>query len=270
VAYWIYTLALSGDRVSWGTLAGNMGQTWALAAASAAGSGEVTKLGSVSSASGCAVSTGGLGDLTADASLLVFSTWRDEPRCPKAATLEQQVHRVDGQACPCPVIASSAGPLPPFDVEGGRLVVGGMNATQVRGVDGNLLVSVPVSPLAAQLTGSHLVILVQGQMLDYDAVSGVRLHAWPVADVSSGGECGSPHGGTWECNWGARLMLQDAKAGLAAYVLDEQVHILRLADGADAVVAPGQHAGFTTDGLVYADGEHLRLRTFASLPLRAW
>jgi hypothetical protein len=65
-------------------------------------------------------------------------------------------------------------------------------------------------------------------------------------------------------------MLQDAASGLVAYTLDGQVHLLRLADGADAVVALGQHAAFTTDGLIYVDRERIHLRPFASLPLRAW
>jgi Tol biopolymer transport system component len=139
VAFWIYTLALTGDRVAWGQLEGNMGQEWALAVGSAGEAGTVASLGNVGSASGCAVGFGGLGDLTGAGSLLVFSTWRDEPRCPKARTLEQSIHRVGAQGCPCPTIASSPGPLPPFDVEEGRVVSGGDNSTQVLDPDGKLL-----------------------------------------------------------------------------------------------------------------------------------
>jgi Tol biopolymer transport system component len=269
VAFWIYTLALSGDRVAWGSLTGNMGQSWALGVGSATAPGDIAKLGSIQSANGCAVGAGGLGDLTGAGSLLVFSTWRDEPRCPKARTLEQRIHRVGVEGCPCPTIASALGPLAPFDVDGGRIVVGGDNATELLDSDGRRLLSVPVSPLAAQLAGSHLVLLMQGGLRDYDAASGALLHAWPLPDVPSGGECGSPHSGTWECRWDARLVLEDAARGLVAYVLDRHVRLLRLADGADAVVAAGTLARFTAEGLVYVDGKRIHLTPFESLPLTA-
>jgi ATP-dependent DNA ligase len=58
-------------------------------------------------------------------------------------------------------------------------------------------------------------------------------------------------------------------SGLVAYILDGQVHLQRIADGADTVVALGQHAAFTTDGLIYVDRERIHLRPFVSLPPRA-
>ena len=64
------------------------------------------------------------------------------------------------------------------------------------------------------------------------------------------------------------LRLEDASSGLAAYILDRQVHLLRLSDGADAVVAYGTIARFTDTGLVYADGARIHLVPFDRLPLR--
>ena len=264
-----YTLALSGDRVAWGDVEGNAGQSWGLYAGRVASPASFISLGRVYSANACAVGDGGLGNLSGDDELLVFSTWRDSSLsapCP-VPTLEQSIHRVDASGCPCQVIASSPGPLVPFDVDQGRIVAGGENATVVYDATGKELLSVPVPPLAAQLSGRDLVILVQGQLLVYDAVTGTRLHAWPLPDVPSGGECGSPHSGAWECGE-ARLLLEDAGDGLVTYALDGEVHVLRLADGADSVIAAGTLARFMDAGLVYADGSQLRLVPFDQLPPR--
>ena len=47
----------------------------------------------------------------------------------------------------------------------------------------------------------------------------------------------------------------------------DEVHLLRLADGADAPVEPGAHARFMDMGLVYADGSRVQLVPYAALPL---
>lgn len=265
--FWLYTLALSGDRIAFGMLEGNAGQSWGLYIGSIADPSAFDSLDRVYSANGSAVGDGGLGDLIGGGGLLAFSTWRDDYAFPKANTLEQRIQRVDGLGCPCPTIASSPGPLVPFDADSGRIVAGGENATVVLDASGRQLASVPVSPLAAQLSASDLVILVRGQLLDYDAATGGRLHAWPLPDVPSGGECASPHYGTWECG-DPRLVLEDAARGLVTYVLDGHVHVLRLADGSDASVGAGTLARFTTAGLVYANDATLRLVPFDRLPVK--
>jgi hypothetical protein len=48
------------------------------------------------------------------------------------------------------------------------------------------------------------------------------------------------------------LTLEDAAGGLVAYTLQGEVHVLRLSDGRDVVVAPGTRAQFVSTGLVYA------------------
>jgi Tol biopolymer transport system component len=263
LAFSLYSLALSGDRIAYGYRDGNLGQEWGLYAGSIDDGTSFASLGSVVSVNGCAVGAGGLGDLAGGGGLLVFSTWRDDLGCP-ARTLEQEIHRVDALSCPCSAIASSPGPLVPFDVDADRVVAGGGQATVVDDASGTQLLSVPVSALAAQLAGSDLVVLVRGQLLVYDAATGVQLHAWPLPDVPSGGECASPHYGTWECT-NARLILEDAARGLAAYVLDGQVHVLRLADGVDRTVATGTLARFLDTGLVYADGSTLHFVPYEQL-----
>jgi hypothetical protein len=52
---------------------------------------------------------------------------------------------------------------------------------------------------------------------------------------------------------------------MAAFVLDGQVHVLQLADGADTAVGAGTLARFTDSGLVYAEGTTLRLLPFNQL-----
>lgn len=93
-------------------------------------------------------------------------------------------------------------------------------------------------------------------------MNGTLQHTWPLPDVPSGAQC------QLRCRDAPRLVLQDVAGGLAAYVLDGKVHVLRLADGADAVVASGTLARFMDEGLVYTDGWRLHLVTFDRLPLR--
>ena len=207
----------------------------------------------------------GLGDLVGSRDLLIFSRWT-ESSLPRPVITRQALFRVDGSACPCNEIASSPGELVPFDVDSGRVVAGGTNATWLLDSSGTLLLSLPVSPLAAQLSGSHLVLLRRGELRHYDAVTGVLVHVWPLPDVPSGYRCGTPSGS--RCGPLPRLVLEDAARGLVTYVLDGQVRLLRLADGADAVVAPGTLARFMDAGLVYAEGSRLRLVPFDQLPLR--
>ena len=64
------------------------------------------------------------------------------------------------------------------------------------------------------------------------------------------------------------LVLEDSARGLVTYVIGKQVHVLRLEDGADVVVSPGQTSGFIESGLVYANGAKLLLVRFDELPRR--
>jgi Tol biopolymer transport system component len=265
--FWLYTLALSGDRIAFGEVNGNMSQGWGLYDGRVDDPASFVSLASVSSVNGCAVGSGGLGDLAGSTTTLVFGTWTDDLSCP-ARTLDQNIHRVDGIDCPCPVIASSPGPLVPFEVDSGRIVAGGDNATVIYDASGKELLAVPVSPLAAQLTGSNLVILEQGHLLVYDATTGAQLHDWPLPNVPSGSECASPHGATWECSRNAQLVLEDAARDLAVYVVNDEVHVVQLQNGTDTTIGKGTLARFMNAGLVYADGAKLRLVPFGQLPVR--
>ena len=174
------------------------------------------------------------------------------------------MRRVDGTNCPCPALASTFGPLYPADVDDGRVLVYGDNETIVLDRNGNRLLSLPVSPEAAQLSGNDLVLLTPGQLRDYDVRSGNLLHTWRLPEVSSGPVCG------WRICEARHLVLSDASHGLVVYILDGQLHLLRLADGADAIVHHATLARFMDDGLVYADGARLRLHPYTQLPLRGF
>jgi hypothetical protein len=270
VAFQIYGLAIDGQRIAYAHIDGNMGQSWSLDAGAFSATPRISQLEIRYGAAGCTEGDRGLGSVVGGDGVLAFSTWRDRlaPGCP-GEVIEQAIHSIDSAKCPCPVISSSPGPFVPFDAEGGRILAGGENATLLLDKDGRQLQSIPVSPLAAQVSGRDIVILTSGALRHVDAETGAALHMWPLPAVSSGGECGRPHGRGWECH-SPRLLLQDAAHGLVVYVLDGTVHLLRLADGAGAVVAAGSDARFIDSGLVYASGARLRHVPFAELPLRAF
>jgi hypothetical protein len=67
---------------------------------------------------------------------------------------------------------------------------------------------------------------------------------------------------------------RDAARGVAAYALDGELHLLRLSDGAGALVGDASAARFGESGLFYAcEGPYawrgrIRFVPFARLPLR--
>ena len=195
--------------------------------------------------------------------LLVFSRWNEIRRTDGSyETTLQEVLRAPPGGCPCPTIASSPGPLVPADVNAGRVVAYGTNATLVLDAEGRTLLSVPVSPLAAQLAGDDLVLLERGRLRVYDASTGVLRGAYDLPDVPSGSDGGGPRYERY------RLELHDAAHGLAVYVFDGRIHVVRLSDGTDVVVGYGTNARFIDAGLVFADHARIRLVRYADLPVR--
>jgi len=246
----VYSLAVAGDRVAFGLICCGMTRIWWLGGMTLGLTRSRFTLGE-GSASNVGPRTNFVGDLAGSGSLLVFSS-RDQkfrdPCCGSGiVTTEQRVLRAGPAGCPCPTIASTPGPLTPFDVDGGRILAGGENETWLLDAEGKLLLSIRASARAAALSGSDLVAHVGDELRRYDTGTGALLHTWPV-----------PGG----------LQLQDVARGLVAYVLDRRIHVLRLADGVDATIGPGTVARFMDAGLVYADGSRLRLIPFDQLPLR--
>ena len=267
-SYKLYSLALAGDRVAYGTVYGGNGRVWWLGGTRAPG-GEIFTLGDGQSTNGLAYSGEVVGELTGSGALLVFSAWNEvlAPDRVTVVTTAQEIRRALPAGCPCPAIGSTPGPLAPFDVDGGRVAAGGDNETWLVDGAGTRLLALPVSARAAQLSGRDLVVMRSGELRHYDAVTGALLQTWPLPGVTVGPECASPNVSRCHADR-AQLVLEDAARGLVAYVLDGQVHELRLTDGADAVVVTGTLARFVEAGLVYVDGTRLQLVPFDRLPLR--
>jgi WD40 repeat protein len=264
--YFLFDLALAGDRVSWGVRVGNMGQSWAVFQQRVGSTSDVEPLATANGANGCINGDRGFGNLVGSGDLLVFSRWQDEgdyAHTPCAVITRQDVYRADAAGCPCPQLATSPGPLMPTDVDGGRVVAVGRNETLVLDRNGAVLATVPVAALTAQISGGSVVVLLQSALREYDAASGALLHTWPLPDVPSGGECANPH--PLGCA-SPRLLLEDVARGHAAYVLDGQVHLVDLRDGRDAVAATGTRARFIDAGLVSMDGARLHLTPDTAFP----
>jgi Tol biopolymer transport system component len=225
----------------------------------------------------------GYGTLLGDDSLLVFSGWESHGILRQSRVVSRQwIQRVDGNACPCPVIAQEPGRLEPLEVDHGRIVAQRGSGTVVLDANGTELLSLNVTPLAAQLTGNHLIVLAPRELREYDATTGSLVRALPLGSLV-GRECqgwfdpgcfvGLPSGDICditglstgcEPDW----LLEDAARGLVSYVTDDRVHVLRLNDGADAVIGWGALSRFTASGLAYADGDRVHFVPFDALPLR--
>jgi WD40 repeat protein len=259
----VYSLGLAGDRVVWWEKGWGLCFQWNVHQATLGA--PSVELGA---GTGCLGSppTIGTGTAVGAGSLLVRSAWKLHHDNGSLVVDEQTIERVEPGGCPCPAVSSSPGPYTPLDVDAGRIVVSGQNETRILAADSTILLSLPVPTLAAQLSGSDLVLTAGGELRVYDADSGARRATWPLPAQPAGHDCdlfGDP-----SCLQPARLRVGDVAHGLAAYVLDGQVHLLRLVDGADEVVGPGMLARFADAGLVYADGARIRLVPFERLPLR--
>lgn len=263
----IYDLAVAGDRLAYAIRSGGCNSVrWSIHGTALAPTLQSFQLDMDDLGQACAGAyQHALGDLAGSGALLVLTAWQEKyDPYTGPVTTAQTIYRVGSDGCGCPAIRTEPGPLVPADVDGGRIVAYGTNSVVLLDASGAQLLSVPVVALGVALSGSDLVVRVSGALRDYDAGSGALLHAWPFPDAPGPLFCTGLH----HCS-NPRLVLEDAARGLAAYVLDGQVHLLRLADGADAVLAAGTLARFMDAGLVYTDGARIHLVPFEQLPLRA-
>jgi len=279
----LYSLAIAGDQVAYAGIEGNSGKGWGLVTQSLQPADRISVL-----ATGFGSGAGNPadeGELQGSGQLLVFSSWRCDHGCAelRSTVTGQTIWRdrapswqgscphgggygdPDEVPGPCQKLISQPGPIVPLDVDTGRIAVGGSNSTLIVDADGKTLLSVPVSPLAAQLSGSDLVVLRQGELLDYNAASGELKHSWPLPNVPSGRDCASY--ATAACPYQKpALVLEDLARGLVAYTLNGNVRLLRLSDGSDQLVAQGTLVRFNSSGLVYANESQLYYLRFDQLP----
>ncbi len=278
-----YNLALAGDRVAWGIVEGGNQRSNSLVVETVDDQATRAVVAAHYQLAGDSRGDERAGYLLGASPLLLFSTWAycDEvvpltcPNAPhgQATTIASQTLwrvREPSWPGPCPGLTSAdqpsghcqqlrvePGPLRPLDVDEQRILASGDNATIVLDADGHQLLTIPVPTNAAALDGSDVIVVVPGELRDYDATSGALLHTWPLPYVSFGGLCGVR---VADCGY-TQFRLEDATRGLVAYLAGGprpvgaaggQIHLLRLSDGRDVVLGAGTTARFGAGGLFYA------------------
>jgi hypothetical protein len=198
------------------------------------------------------------GSLHGDGDLLVYGTWEicegaeenyPSHPCPPGIRAfsphESDVRRVRGTRSAR--IASDEGELGVLSASGGRVAVLRSDASvAVLTATGTLVKTFPFSRgelRGATLDGRRLVVLRRSagrHTIDAnDVLTGTRVsrriappgpasdrRCWPVLSQPL---CRVPY---------ARLRLADSESGIAVYVVGREIHLLRMADGAETVVRP--------------------------------
>jgi hypothetical protein len=265
--YQVYDLAVAGDRIAWGwKTSGQAPYSWYLYASTV---GSTVEQFTLASGLGYPNPEDSLaGSLVGSGNALIYGEWKTTGSYPGGTTVET-LYRATSAGCPCPAIAYGAAPraiapLVPLDTDGERIAVLRYGSLVVLDTSGSELLAIPVAAAAAQLLDETVVVLVPGELRVYDVTSGSLLRSSRLPMTTVGRDCtafSEPH-----CRYPeAQLRLQDAALGLAAYVLNGEVHIVRLADGHDAVVSFGTEARFTNDGVAIADGARVRLIAYESI-----
>lgn len=285
----VFSLALAGDRVAWAVHTGGNVVTNLLFMVVLGQPHTLTIPAEFSQCCRGFPEPDRIGDIYGDGSFIAFSSHvrcndRDAPACASSAPrtlLSQTVWRLRrppfqaqcvNKPGPCVQLATENDVLQPLSVDSGRVVLRRSNGTlDVRKPGGGLVRLFPAlagRTRAAELMGGRLVALVPGRVLDFSLATGARLHRRTVPNVPSAGNCGLP-----PCPQAA-LRLVDAARGLVAYTHSGDLHLLRLRDGEDQVVAPATDARFGDTGLFYAFTgaapwpARIRFVPWASLPVR--
>jgi hypothetical protein len=284
-----YSLAFAGDRVAWSAEAGGNIVTNLLFLVVLGQPHVMTMAADISY---CCRSVDPdrerMGDVYGDGGFIAFSSRvkcsdQGAPGCPTSVRtlISQTVWRLrrppfQGQCVtksgPCVQLATRNDVLQPLSVDSGRVAVRRVNgALEIRKPNGALVRQFPgLAGLTrgAELIRGRLVVLVPGQLREYKLSTGALLRTRPLPNVSSGGVCGMPPCPT------VALQMVDAARGLVAYTLSGKLHLLRLRDGRDRVVATATDARFGDRGLFYAFTKpapwvsRIRFVRWAALPVQ--
>jgi hypothetical protein len=230
-----------------------------------------------------------MGDVYGDGNFIAFSSGvkcgdgPSVPGCPTSTRtlLSQTVWRLRrppfqaqcvDQPGPCVQLATLNDVLQPLSVDSGRVVVRRSNsALEIRKPNGTVVRQFPAlagQTRGAELMGGRLIVLVPGKLREFSIGTGALIRSRPVPNVPSGGVCGMP-----PCPV-VTLRLVDASRGVAAYIQSGKLHLLRLRDGLNRVVATASDARFGDRGLFYAFSapapwvSRIRFRPWATLPVR--
>lgn len=230
-------IALAGDRVVWSYGTSGAGQDgYGLITATTA----VPRLEGVRDSS--LTTNDPHADLIGQGTLVVADSWRScrlsLGSCHPGPKVNGMLLRLDGtQATP---IATSAGALTPLSVDAGRILVDHEDGTlDIRDASGTVLRTFTFNgPLVrgARLQGRDLVVQTPTALEITDSDTGIFQRRWtlPTPDAT----------------------LADLQNGIALLTAGPDIHLLRLTDGADAVIhTPSQGpllAQLEPSGLVYA------------------
>lgn len=266
----VYSLAVAGSQVGWAVNYGGIQtNSWikVVAFAQAANVRIVAYQPACCRGEPLPIGEGRMGFVVGQGPLLAFSHWQlcgdlGAPSCGlgSRAIVASSLYSVPlpasaGTTCPnqpfqCTQIGTAPSLIGAISADVGRLALlrsdGSLTVISATGAPISIYAATTGQTLAAELSGGDLVRLTQGSLTHFDAATGFLQHTWPVANVTSGGPCRR-----LPCP-PQLLTLEDAAGGLVAYTLQGAVHVLRLSDGRDVVVAQGTRARFVTPGLVFA------------------
>lgn len=230
-----------------------------------------------------------MGDVFGSGSLLVFSSRvkcgdLGAPACPGSTrtVVSQTVWRLRrpplASQCvnhPGPCVQLTAGApnatVRPLSVSAGRVLLLNNGVLELRSASGAItrqFGGVAGVMRGADLMGNRVLVLVPAALRVYNGSTGTLVRTRALPNVTSAGICGMPPCPT------VALQLLDAARGLVAYTLSGKLHLLRLRDGRNRVVATAFDARFGSRGLFYAYSatapwvSRIRFVPWAHLPLR--
>ena len=265
----IYDLAVAGDRVAWGLKTSGLIFHWWLYQ-SAGGSQHELATGSNALGSNWF----GAGALAGSGGALLYSFWSTDPNRDSGGipVTEMTLFRATSTGCPCTAIGYAAEkqalpgtgvtPLVALDTDGTHIAALRYDNLVLLDTAGTDVASFGVRAAGAQVVGDDVLALVPNELRVY-STSGALRRSWTIPTASVGRDC--RYYSEPQCPWQVELTLQDAARGLAAYVFRGEIHVLRLSDGRDSIVARGTEARFMDEGLVYADGARIRIVPWSRL-----
>jgi hypothetical protein len=286
----VFSLALTGDRTAWAASAGGNIVTNLLFLVTSSNPHSITIAAETDNCCrGVDPDLNRVGDVYGDGGFIAFSSRvkcndHGAPACASGThptLLNQTVWRLRrppfqapclGKPGPCSQLLTQTNVLRPLSIDSGRIVLQLANGSLiVRKSTGALVHQFPGlagQSRGAELMGNRLLVLIQGKLLVYSLPAGNQVGTRPLPNVSSAGVCGLPPCPT------ATLQLVDASRGLVAYILSGKLHLLRIRDGRDRIVAAATDSRFGDKGLFYsynATGpwpSRIRFVRWAALPMQ--
>jgi hypothetical protein len=264
----VFSIALTGDRTAWAAAAGGNIVSNLLFLVTLNHPHTITIAAETDNCCrGVDPDLNRIGDVYGDGGFIAFSSRLkcNDQGAPTCATgthptlLSQTVWRLRrppfqapcvGKPGPCTQLLTQNNVLRPLSLDSGRIVLQLANgALIVRKTTGALVHQFPGlagQARGAELMGNRLLVLTQGKLLVHSLPTGTQIATRPLPNVPSAGVCGLPPCPT------VTLQLVDASRGLVAYILSGKLHLLRIRDGRDRVVAAATDSRFGDKGLFYS------------------